>query len=141
MKSEKIIVSIRDLTKGMVYNRSADMFALDDTLAIRVEDRERGEHSIFKRERLIKSISDGNGLTSNIRCIKDNGIIEIKRGLKSMMTICDYVLGVFSIDWVYFSNLGYVEQESFLDQEVELMVYDRGKLKTITGERNEQEKK
>ena len=90
---------------------------------------------------MIKSISDGNGLTSNIRCIKDNGIIEIKRGLKSMMTICDYVLGVFSIDWVYFSNLGYVEQESFLDQEVELMVYDRDKLKTITGERNEQEKK
>ena len=133
MKSEKIIVSIRDLTKGMSLDYYADMFALDNTLAIRLKDRRKGEHSVFKREKLIKSISDGNGLVSSIRCIKEDGIIEINRGLKSIMSICDYVLGAYSIDWVYFSNLGYVEQESFLDQEIELMIYDRDELKRREG--------
>lgn len=122
MEIELNRIKIRDLYEGYVHNEEDNsIVGYDGKLNIRPKYQREYIYKDKQRDEVIKSVQKGFPLNVMYWCKNDDGNFEMLDGQQRSISICDYIDGIFSIDYRYFHNLTETEKEQILDYE--LMVY------------------
>jgi|WetSurMetagenome_2_1015567.scaffolds.fasta_scaffold104809_2 hypothetical protein len=121
MKIYLVEIFIRDLIKSYIDDNENGVLGYSRRLNIRPPFQREFVYKDKQRDDVIKTIM--NNFPLNVMYwIKNIGdTYELLDGQQRIVSICQYVTGVFSINYQYFHNLTDVEKDQILDYK--LMVY------------------
>lgn len=113
-------IPVKDLVKGYTDDAESGCVAYSKKLDVRPKFQREFVYKEAQRNAVIETIKKEFPL--NVMYWVDNGNrYEVLDGQQRTISICEYVVGNFSLDNFYFHNLTDVEQEQILNYE--LMVY------------------
>lgn len=113
-------VTVRELTKDYVNDDENGVYAMEGILAIRPPYQREFIYNDKQRNAVIETVRNGFPLNV-LYFVKAGSSFEVLDGQQRSMSICEYVVGNFSMDYLYFHNLTEEEQNKILDYK--LMVY------------------
>ena len=124
-------VTIRDITAGYVDNAEDGVMGYDGRLNIRPKYQREFVYKDKQRNSVIETVRKNFPLNVMYWVKNSDNTYEVLDGQQRTISICQYVIGDFSINFQAFHNLEDVEREQILDYK--LMVYfcegnDREKL-------------
>ena len=122
MKIELKEIAVRDIIKNYVDNEENGVTGYDGKLNIRPKYQREFIYDDKKREEVIRTIKRGFPLNTMYWVKNDDGTFEVLDGQQRTISICQYVSGVFSVEYQYFHNLTSEEQNQILDYKC--MVYE-----------------
>lgn len=121
MKIELKEISIRDLVDGYQDNAEDGVVAFHGQLDVRPPFQREFVYGEKERNAVIHTVKQNFPLNVMYWATRDDGTFEIIDGQQRTISICQYVIGEFSYEMMYFHNLTDDEQDKFLDYK--LMVY------------------
>lgn len=122
MRIELKHITIRELVNGYSNDlQTLSVVGYGGLLNIRPPYQREFIYKDIPRNRVIDTVHKGFPLNVLYWSVNDNGTFEVLDGQQRIISICEYIVGNFSIDSVSFHNLPKDLQERFLDYE--LMVY------------------
>ena len=122
MKIELKEIPIRDIVKHYVDNEEDGVIGYDGKLNIRPKFQREFVYDDKKREEVINTIKKGFPLNTMYWIKNDDGTFEVLDGQQRTISFCQYVSGVFSVNYQFFHNLTKEEQEDILNYKC--MVYE-----------------
>lgn len=114
-------IPIRDLVKDYADKGEDGVTGYGDNLDIRPIYQREFVYKDKQRNAVIETIFKGFPLNVLYWAVNKGGKYEVLDGQQRIISICQYVIGDFSINHQYFHNLTEEEQNAILDYE--LMVY------------------
>lgn len=132
MKIEFKKITVRELTNGYVDNDDDGVVGYGGKLDIRPQYQRNFIYNEKQRDAVIETINNNFPLNVMYWSVRDDGKFEVIDGQQRTISICQYVMGDFSIDSKYIHNLQDEEKQKIFDYE--LTVYfcsgtERDKLK------------
>lgn len=121
MKIEFKQIKVRDIVNGYVDEQENGVYGYNGLLNIRPAYQREFVYKDLKRDMVIDTVSRGLPLNIMYWAKNDDGTFEVLDGQQRTISICQYVIGDFSIDSKYFHSLTDSEQEQILNYE--LMIY------------------
>lgn len=121
MKIDLHEIPIRDLVDGYTDTEDKGVRAYRDKLDIRPPYQREFVYKDKQRDEVIRTVRNGFPLNILYWVRNPDGTFECLDGQQRMISICQYVTGVYSIDFQYFHNLTDIEKDQILDYK--LMVY------------------
>ena len=121
MKAKHQKIKVKELVAGFINKDEEGVYGFSGHLNIRPPYQREFIYDRKKKEAVIRSIK--NNMPLNIMYwVKNNDEeFELLDGQQRTMSICDYVIGDFSVDHQFFHNLSEKEKENI--EEYELDVY------------------
>ena len=110
-------ITIRDLVAGYKNDDDEGVVGYNGQLDIRPQYQREFIYPPKDRDAVINTIKCNFPLNTMYWVNKDDGGFEVLDGQQRTISICEYVIGHFSIDDIYFSN-PIVDQEQFLDYKL-----------------------
>ena len=114
-------IPIRKLVAGYKDSAEEGIVGYGGRLDIRPKYQREFVYKDEQRNEVIRSVRKGFPLNIMYWVVKEDGNFEVLDGQQRTISICEFVVGHFSIDGIYFHNLTDAEQKPILDYE--LMVY------------------
>lgn len=114
-------IAVRDLFVGYENNDEDGVVGFGGKLNIRPAYQREFVYKEKQRDAVIDTVRKNFPLNTMYWVDNGNETFEVLDGQQRTISICEYVLGKFSLDYRYFHNLTKPEQEQILDYE--LMVY------------------
>ena len=121
MKIELKKITVQDVAEGYVDNVEKGVFGYGGKLDIRPPYQREFIYREKQRDAVIDTIINNFPLNVMYWAVRDDGKFEIIDGQQRTISICQYVVGIFSHNSKYFHNLQDDEQTKILDYE--LMIY------------------
>lgn len=121
MKIDLKEITIKKLSEGFLDSDEQGVVAYGGTLDIRPPYQREFIYKDKQRNAVIESVRQGFPLNTMYWAVRDNGTFEVIDGQQRILSICQYVSGVYSIGGLYFHSLQSDQQQQILDYEV--MVY------------------
>jgi len=121
MQIELTEVTVRKLTEGFVDSAEEGVVGLGGKLDIRPPFQREFIYKDKQRDAVIATIRKEFPLNVMYWAIRDDGTYEVIDGQQRIISICQFVSGVFSLDNRYFHNLSEEEREQILNYKI--MVY------------------
>lgn len=124
-------IYIRDLVEGYADNQEEGVFGFGGRLNIRPAYQREFIYKEKQRNAVIETVRKDFPLNVMYWIDNEDGTYEVLDGQQRTISICQYVTGVYSVNFQYFHNLEEDEKEQILNYK--LMVYfcsgsDREKL-------------
>ncbi|PWE20208.1 HNH endonuclease [Aliarcobacter skirrowii] len=120
IKLEEILV--RDLVKGYINDDVENgVIGYDGKLNIRPKYQREFVYKDEKRDKVIDTVNKNFPLNVMYWALNDDGTYEVLDGQQRTISICDYIVGKYSINERYFHNLEKDEQDKILNYK--LMIY------------------
>lgn len=131
MKIKLHEITIRDVVAGYINSDEEGVIAYGGKLNVRPKYQREFVYKDKQRDAVIDTVRKGFPLNVMYWVVDENGNYEVLDGQQRTISICEYVKGSFSINYMYFHTLTKEEQEQILDYK--LMIYicdgtDREKL-------------
>lgn len=124
MEINLIPISIRDLTEGYVNNDEEGVIGYKGKLNIRPQYQREFVYKPKQQESVIETVRKGFPLNTMywVKNTKSNATFEfeVMDGQQRTLSICEYVAGVFSLNFQYFHNLQEDERKQILDYELQV---------------------
>jgi hypothetical protein len=114
-------ISIRDVVNGYINNDEEGVVGYSGKLNIRPKYQREFVYKDKQRDAVIDTIRRNFPLNVMYWVDNGDGTYEVLDGQQRTISICEYVIGNFSINFQYFHNLEKDEQEQILDYK--LMIY------------------
>jgi hypothetical protein len=116
-------IAVRDLVNGYEDNSNTNggVLGFGKLLDIRPPYQREFIYKEKQREGVLTTIKNDFPLNVMYWSVRDNGTFEIIDGQQRTISICQYIMGDFSIDGKYFHNLQNNEKDQILNYK--LMVY------------------
>lgn len=114
-------IQVRDVVKGYVDSEVTGVRGYGNQLNIRPAYQREFVYKDKQRDEVIRTVRHDFPLNVLYWAVNQDGTLECLDGQQRLISICQYVTGVYSIDFQYFHNLTADEQEQILDYK--LMVY------------------
>lgn len=121
MKIDLQKISIRELTKEYINSDEEGVMGYGGKLDIRPKYQREFIYKEEQRNAVIKTVRNGFPLNVMYWVKNDDGFFEVLDGQQRTISICEYVINNFSIEYKQFDTLTKDEQGQILDYE--LMVY------------------
>ena len=121
MKIELHQISIREISEGYINTEEEGVYGYGGNLSIRPIYQREFVYKDKQRNAVIDSINKNYPLNVIYWVKNDDETFEVLDGQQRIISICEYVDGVFDIDGMYFDNLTNDKQDLILNYE--LMVY------------------
>lgn len=121
MKIELKKIKVSELCHGYVNNDEEGVIGYNGKLNIRPKYQREFVYKDKQRDEVIHTIRKKFPLNIMYWVKNSDGTFEVLDGQQRTLSICDYVDGVYSINYRYFHNLTEMEKEEILNYE--LMVY------------------
>lgn len=114
-------IKVKELVKGYINNEEEGVYAFNQKLNIRPKYQREFIYPDKLRDAVIHTINHGYPLNVMYWVKNSDGNFEVLDGQQRSISICEYVVGNFSVDHRFFHNLQKDEKEKILDYE--LMIY------------------
>jgi len=121
MKIELHEISIRDVYKGYINNDEEGVVGFGGRLNIRPKYQREFVYKDKQRNAVIETVRKDFPLNVMYWVVGDDGDYEVLDGQQRTISICEYIKGNFSIEYMYFHTLTKEEQEQILNYK--LMIY------------------
>ena len=121
MKIELKEITVRELTNGYKDNAENGVVGYGGKLDIRPPYQREFIYKDKQRNAVIDTITKKYPLNVMYWAVREDGNFEVIDGQQRTISICQYVTGDFSYDFMYFQNLQKDQQEQILNYK--LMVY------------------
>jgi len=121
MKIELKEIPVRDLVNGYVNNDEKGVVGYDGKLNIRPKYQREFIYKDKQRDSVIETVKKDFPLNVMYWVKNEDDTYEVLDGQQRSISICEYVIGKFSLNYQYFHNLEETEKEQILDYK--LMVY------------------
>lgn len=128
MDIDRINLSIRDLVKGYIDKEEEGVRAFGGKLDVRPPYQREFIYKDKQRNAVIDTIMHGYPLNVMYWSEREDGTYEIIDGQQRTISICQYVNGDFSFNYLGFENLEEDEKNKILDYELDIYIC-RGKSK------------
>lgn len=122
MKIERQQITIGEITLGYVNNDEDGVLGYGGILNIRPPYQREFVYKDKKRDEVIKTIRKGFPLNTMYWAKNEDGTFEVLDGQQRTISFCEYVIGNFSIDGVYFHTLLDEEQKEILDYPIDIYI-------------------
>ena len=114
-------ITVRELVDGYVDKAEEGVIGFHGKLDIRPPYQREFVYKDKQRDAVIDSVRADFPLNVMYWAVRDDGGFEVIDGQQRTISLCQYVVGDFSIDGLSFHNLQQDEQEQILDYS--LMIY------------------
>lgn len=114
-------ITIRELTKGFEDNSESGVTAYDGKLDVRPPYQREFVYSDNQRDAVINTVINGYPLNVMYWSVREDGTYEIIDGQQRTISVCQYVNGDFSFDFMAFHNQPQDIQD--LINDYKLMIY------------------
>ncbi len=121
MKIELKEIPVRDVVNGYVNNDEDGVVGFDGKLNIRPKYQREFIYKDKQRDSVIETVKKDFPLNVMYWVKNEDDTYEVLDGQQRTISICEYVIGKFSLNYQYFHNLEDIEKEQILDYK--LMVY------------------
>jgi hypothetical protein len=121
MKIELKEIAVRDVVNGYINNDESGCRAFDRKLNIRPAYQREFIYKEGQRNAVIETVKKNFPLNVMYWVKNEDGTFEVLDGQQRTISICEYVVGNFSLNYQYFHNLTDEEKEKILDYK--LMIY------------------
>ena len=121
MKIELKEITVRELIKGYQDNNEDGVVGFDGRLDIRPPYQREFVYDEKERNAVINTLQKDFPLNVMYWAVRDDGNLEVIDGQQRTISICQYVIGDYSIDGFYFHSLPKDKEEQILNYT--LMVY------------------
>lgn len=121
MKIQLNEIPIRDVVAGYSDKDDDGVFAYGGNLSVRPAYQRAYVYKDKQRDEVVRTVRKDFPLNVLYWAVNQDGTLECLDGQQRLISICQYVTGVYSIDFQYFHNLLPEQQEQILDYR--LMVY------------------
>ena len=121
MKIELHEITVRELAEGYKDNAEEGVIGYGGRLDIRPPYQREFIYKDKQRDAVINTVRNNYPLNIMYWAIREDGNFEIIDGQQRTISVCQYVIGVFSYEGRYFHNLQDDEQEKILNYK--LMIY------------------
>ena len=115
-------ISIAEITDQFVDNEEEGVVGYGGKLNIRPKYQREFVYSTDKRDAVIDTIKKGFPLNV-MYWVKNDDNYEVLDGQQRTISFCEYVVGNFSVDEMYFHNLTNDKQEQILDYKLFIYIY------------------
>ncbi|GFR80781.1 HNH endonuclease [Elysia marginata] len=120
MKVQEVKITIKDLVEGYVDNQEEGVRGYGGKLDIRPPYQREFIYKDAQRNAVIETVKKGFPLNLMYWAVNDDGTFEIIDGQQRTISICEYVIGNFSLNDFNFHNLYKEEQAKILDYELSI---------------------
>jgi hypothetical protein len=114
-------ITVKDLSKGYVDNAEEGVLGYDGKLDIRPPYQREFIYKDKQRDAVIDTVTKDFPLNVMYWSVRDDGNFEVIDGQQRTISLCQYVVGDFSINGLAFHNLQKDKQEQILNYP--LMIY------------------
>jgi hypothetical protein len=121
MKIQLQEISVREVSNGYVNNQEEGVVGFGGQLNIRPKYQREFIYKDKQRDSVLDTVKKDFPLNVMYWVKNEDGTYEVLDGQQRTISICEYVVGNFSLNEMYFHNLTKPEQEQILDYK--LMVY------------------
>lgn len=121
MKIELKEITVRELAEGYKDNAEAGVVGFGDKLDIRPPYQREFIYKDKQRDAVITTVTKDFPLNVMYWAVREDGNFEIIDGQQRTISVCQYVIGDFSYQKLYFHNLQKDQQEQILNYK--LMIY------------------
>lgn len=121
MKIQLKEITIREVKNGYVNDNEEGVVGYDGKLNIRPKYQREFVYKDKQRDAVIETVRKNFPLNVMYWVKNEDGTYEVLDGQQRTISICEYVVGNFSLNFQYFHNLEDTEKEQIL--EYKLMVY------------------
>ena len=121
MKIDLKTITVKDLSKGYVDNAEEGVLGYDGKLDIRPPYQREFIYKDKQRDAVIDTVTKDFPLNVMYWSVRDDGNFEVIDGQQRTISLCQYVVGDFSINGLAFHNLQKDKQEQILNYP--LMIY------------------
>ncbi len=121
MKIQLKEIPVRDVAQNFVNNEEEGVIGYDGKLNIRPKYQREFIYKDAQRDAVIDTVRKDFPLNVMYWAVNEDGTYEVLDGQQRTISLCQYVAGDFSVDYMYFHNLTEEEREQLLDYK--LMVY------------------
>lgn len=121
MKIELHEIKIEEIVNGYVNNDEEGVVGYGGRLNIRPKYQREFVYDKEKRDAVIDTVHKGYPLNIMYWVCNDDGSFEVLDGQQRTISICEYVIGHYSINGTYFHSLTIDQQRPTLDYK--LMIY------------------
>lgn len=121
MKIQLKGIPVRDVAQNFVNNEEEGVIGYDGRLNIRPKYQREFIYKDAQRDAVIDTVRKDFPLNVMYWAVNEDGTYEVLDGQQRTISLCQYVVGDFSVEYQYFHNLTEDEQEQILSYK--LMVY------------------
>lgn len=121
MKIELKEILIKDVANGYINDNEEGVVGYDGKLNIRPKYQREFVYKDKQRDSVIETVRKNFPLNVMYWVKNEDGTYEVLDGQQRTISICEYVVGKFSLNFQYFHNLEDTEKEQILNYT--LMVY------------------
>jgi len=121
MKIQLKEIPVRDVAQNFVNNEEEGVIGYDGKLNIRPKYQREFIYKDAQRDAVIDTVRKDFPLNVMYWAVNEDGTYEVLDGQQRTISLCQYVAGDFSVEYMYFHNLTDEEREQLLDYK--LMVY------------------
>lgn len=121
MKIELKEITIREVSNGYFNDNEEGVVGYGGKLNIRPKYQREFVYKDKQRDAVIETVNKNFPLNVMYWVKNTDDTYEVLDGQQRTISICEYVLGLFSLNSMYFHNLTNVEQNQILDYK--LMIY------------------
>lgn len=121
MKIELKEITVRELSQGYEDNANSGVIGFGGKLDIRPPYQREYIYKDKQREAVIDTVTKDFPLNVMYWAVREDGNFEVIDGQQRTISICQYVIGDFSVNGMAFHNLQNDKQKQILDYK--LMVY------------------
>jgi len=121
MKIELKEITVRDLANGYKDNAEAGVVGFGGKLDIRPPYQREFIYKDKQRDAVITTVTKDFPLNVMYWAVREDGNFEVIDGQQRTISVCQYVIGDFSYQKLYFQNLKKDQQEQILNYK--LMIY------------------
>ncbi len=114
-------ITIKEVVKGYLNDEEEGVVGYDGKLNIRPKYQREFVYKDKQRDAVIDTVRKDFPLNVMYWVDNGDGTYEVLDGQQRTISICEYIIGSFSIDYQYFHNLEKDEQEQILNYK--LMIY------------------
>lgn len=111
-------IKIKDLVKNYVDNGDGGVFGFDGKLEIRPPWQREFVYEAKERDEVIRSILKKFPIGLLYWAVNNDETYSVIDGQQRIISICQYVSGVYSVDDIYFHNMTDDERKKFLNYEL-----------------------
>jgi hypothetical protein len=121
MKIKLNEISIRDIAKGYVNDEEEGVVGFNGKLNIRPKYQREFIYKDKQRDAVVETVRKDFPLNVMYWVKNEDGTYEVMDGQQRTISICEYVIGKFSLNYHFFHNLEESEREQILNYKT--MIY------------------
>lgn len=123
LKIERTTFKVRDICEGFINDPVEGVTAWNGKLNVRPQYQREFVYDEEQRSLVIDSIRKGYPLSVMYWAENpEDGTFEVIDGQQRTISICDFIMDAFSVDYRFWHNLMPYEQEEILDYELDVYI-------------------